>query len=164
MLLLLSSRVAPQSVKIKSTDYRRMGQGEDTKALRVFRRFRAVLFLSVKLINRNLIKLQLRSQKGELSCPTRTAKPNRKKKDFLFLTGRKLSQWDCHNSANEKLPHLQPFVYNSPLNVLFPFIFSSLAVGELARGLPWLQIWNCKSLLIPNKPIFAGEITSYLFV
>jgi len=29
----------------------------------------------------------------------------------------------------------------------------------LACGLLWLQTLNCDSLLIPNKLIFAGEIT-----
>ena len=47
----------------------------------------------VKLVNRNLIKLVSGGQKEELSCPTLIAEPNRKKNDFLFLTGKKLSQW-----------------------------------------------------------------------
>ena len=34
----------------------------------------------------------------------------------------------------------------------------------LAHGLPWFQTPNCNSLPIPNKPIFAGEITGSLFV
>ena len=34
----------------------------------------------------------------------------------------------------------------------------------LAQGSPWLQTLNCSSLLIPNKPIFAGEIYGSLFV
>ena len=47
------------------------------------------------------------------------------------------------------------FVNYIPVNFLFPFIkeLSSLAVGELACGLPWLQILNCNSLLIPNKDL-----------
>lgn len=32
----------------------------------------------------------------------------------------------------------------------------------LAHGLPWLRTWN--PLLIPNKPIFAAEITGRPFV
>ena len=34
---------------------------------------------------------------------------------------------------------------------------------ELACGSPWLQTLNCNSLLISNKPIFAGEISGHLF-
>ena len=34
----------------------------------------------------------------------------------------------------------------------------------LAHGLPWLLTLNCNFLLIPNKPIFAGDITVCLFV
>ena len=34
----------------------------------------------------------------------------------------------------------------------------------LACGSPWLQTLNCNSLLILNKPIFAGEISCSLFV
>ena len=42
--------------------------------------------------------------------------------------------------------------------------FPSLTVWQLACGLPWLQTLSCSCLLIPNKPIFDGEITSSLFV
>ena len=30
-------------------------------------------------------------------------------------------------------------------------------------GSPWLQTQNCNSLLIPNKPVFTGEIPGRLF-
>ena len=39
----------------------------------------------------------------------------------------------------------------------------SLAPRELARGSPWSQTVNGNSLQIPNKPIFAGEISDSLF-
>jgi len=35
---------------------------------------------------------------------------------------------------------------------------------ERAGGSPWLQSQNCNSLLIPNKLIFAREISGTLFV
>lgn len=41
---------------------------------------------------------------------------------------------------------------------------SSLARWELEHGLSWLQKPNCNSLLILNKPVFAGEIPDSLFV
>ena len=34
----------------------------------------------------------------------------------------------------------------------------------LSHGLPWLQTLNCNSILIQNRPIFAGEISGSLFV
>ena len=40
----------------------------------------------------------------------------------------------------------------------------SLAMQGLAYDSPLLQTSNCYSLLIPNKRIFAGEITGSLFV
>ena len=40
----------------------------------------------------------------------------------------------------------------------------SLNMWQLACSLPWLQTPNCNSLLIPNKPILAGEISGSLFV
>ena len=36
-------------------------------------------------------------------------------------------------------------------------------VGNFACGLPWLETPRCSSLLILNKPIFAREISVYLF-
>lgn len=45
-----------------------------------------------------------------------------------------------------------------------PFPPPSFAMWGLACGSPWLQTLNCNSLLIPNKPIFAREITGSLFV
>ena len=37
-------------------------------------------------------------------------------------------------------------------------------MGEVACGSPWLQTLNFNSLLIPNKTIFAVEITVSLIV
>ena len=116
-----------------------------------------------KLMNRNLIKLESGSQKGELSRPMSIAEPNRKKKDFLFLTTRSL--------AKDRLSH--PIQSHYTLNSLFTTAlprsssplhksFSSLATWGLACGLPWLQTLYCNSSLISNKPISAGEITGYL--
>ena len=56
--------------------------------------------------------------------------------------------------------------YSSP-----KFLFLSIKVfsfpcciGKFTCDLLWLQIPKCNSLLILNKPIFAGEITVSLFV
>ena len=35
---------------------------------------------------------------------------------------------------------------------------------RLVCGSSWLQTLNCSSLLIPNKPIFAGEISGNIFI
>ena len=58
------------------------------------------------------------------------------------------------------------FVYYTSPQLLFPLCkrVLSIFVDPLAHGPPWLHTVNCNSLLIPNKPIFAGEITSSLFV
>ena len=60
------------------------------------------------------------------------------------------------------------FVYYSPPNFLFPsiklFVSLFLAKQGLAHGLPWLQTLNYNSLLISNKPIFAGEASGSLLV
>lgn len=52
------------------------------------------------------------------------------------------------------------------VNTLFPTVkfHPSFAAGELAHYSPWLQTLNCNFLLIPNKLIFAREITGSLFI
>ena len=45
------------------------------------------------------IKIELGCQKWEASCLMKIVEPNRKKKDFLFLSGK--------SSANERLSQLQ---------------------------------------------------------
>ena len=39
----------------------------------------------------------------------------------------------------------------------------SSVMQKISCGLPWLLMPNCNSLMIMNKPIFAGEITVSLF-
>ena len=93
-------------------------------------------------------------------------------KERLLLAQQELSQQHCQNSANEKPLHLElsmpsvGSVYSSPLNLLSLSVKQCLLplLSEVARGPPWLQILNCNSSLILNKPIFDGEITGYLFV
>ena len=48
-----------------------------------------------KLINRNLIKLDLRGPKGELWYSILTAESNEKKKGFLFLPGKEFNHWEA---------------------------------------------------------------------
>ena len=57
------------------------------------------------------------------------------------------------------------FVYYA-LPTSFPLykIIASPCCAETCTWLPWLQNLNCNSLLIPKKPIFAGEISGSLFV
>ena len=57
------------------------------------------------------------------------------------------------------------FVYCSPPNFLFPSGTVSPLVQRYVHGLlPWLQMLSCNSLLMLNKPIFARQISSQLFV
>ena len=44
-----------------------------------------------------------------------------------------------------------------------PTSFSAIRVLSIFAGESWLQTPNCNSLLIPNKPIFAGEVSGNLF-
>ena len=54
------------------------------------------------------------------------------------------------------------FFYYNPLNWLFVPIkaFSFPSLQELAHDSLWLWTLNCNSLLIPDGPILAGEISS----
>ena len=80
--------------------------------------------------------------------------PNRKKKDsFSFLA--RTNQWSYGLSVNYKRFSNCFFL---PIKV-----FSFPCHAQLAYGSPWLQALKCNSLLILNKPIFTGEISSSLF-
>ena len=50
----------------------------------------------------------------------------------------------------------------TPLSLFIKAFFFSYPEG-LAHGLTSLQTLNCNSLLVPNEPIFAGEVFGYLF-
>ena len=70
--------------------------------------------------------IKIVSQKGELSHPMTIAKPNRKKKDFLFFLSRVPPMRGCHNSANVKPLYSELSISPvdsllSPPNFLFPF-------------------------------------------
>ena len=87
----------------------------------------------------------------------------RRKKTFLYLATAQPMR-DCHNSANGKSLYFKfsvssngLFPYNSPsqLPLLFYEIVSFLLFSDLLQ----LHVPNCNSLLLPNKPIFAGKIT-----
>ena len=58
------------------------------------------------------------------------------------------------------------FSLTAALSTSFSFVEKfPLQFGDLHRVCsPWLQMLNCNSLLITNKPIFAGQISSSLFV
>ena len=72
-------------------------------------------------------------------------------------TGRRKT-WQ--GSANDKPWTL---VYCSPPNFLFPSV-KAFSLPCPSRTCTWLADSDCSSLLIPNKPIFAGEILGSLFV
>lgn len=73
----------------------RWGRGSAVKSVKLERNWHhssnKKYFVIWKMINRNLIKMESRGQKGELSHPTLIAEPSRRKKDFL-LTGKRLCQ------------------------------------------------------------------------
>ena len=48
------------------------------------------------------------------------------------------------------------------LSLFIEAVFFSYPEG-LAYGSPRLHTLNCNSLLVPNEPIFAGEVFGYLF-
>ena len=81
------------------------------------------------------------------------AEPNRKKKGSF--------PWQGLSQKSHGL-----FAYCSPPNflVLLIKVLSFPCYVEIAHGSPWLQTLNCNSLLAPNKPNFAGEISDSLFV
>ena len=105
-----------------------------------------------KLINRSLKYIELGDQKWELSYPVRIIEHNTKKKDSSSFLAR-----------TQPMKSHGFFVYYSHSNLIFlPIkLFSSPC---LPHSLLLLQTPNCNSLLIPNKPIFAREITGSLFV
>ena len=84
----------------------------------------------------------------------------------------KFDTWGYNNSsANRKKKDCSPFLARtqamkshglckSPPNLLFP----ALALWGLKLGSPHMQTSNCNSLLILDKPIFAGEIFCSLSV
>ena len=78
------------------------------------------------------------------------------RKRLLFFPGK--------NSTNDGFWAL----YHSPPKLFF-FFFPSLVAcffphsGRTCMWLLWLHNVNCNSLLIPNKPIFAGKIFGSLF-
>ena len=75
-----------------------------------------------------------------------------------------LSQWEAVKTQPMKSHRL--LAYSSPSTFLFPSIkeFSSPWCTVLAHGSLCLQTSDCNSLLIPSKPIFAGEKPGSLFV
>ena len=94
-------------------------------------------------------------QKEELSLSVTTIQPKRKKKNSsLFL------------ARTQPMKSHRLLVYCSPPDFLLLSIkeFSSPGCPRTCTCLPWLQTLNFNSLLIPNKPIFAGEIAGSLFV
>lgn len=111
-------------------------------------------------------------QKGELSHPTKMKGSNRKKKHFLFFPGNGSAN-ESVTTQNEKPPYFELSIPTTdPLFIVaLPAAFSP-SVKEFyspcpvgfAHVPPWLQTLNHNSLLIPNKPILAGEITNGPFV
>lgn len=85
----------------------------------------------------------------------RTTEPKRKKNNSsFFLAG-------IQTKKSQTL-----FAYSGPPNFLFLSMKASSfpCAGGPACGSSWLQTRNCSSLLILNKPIFAGEIPGSVFV
>ena len=104
-------------------------------------------------INRDFLT-RTGDQREEFSCPVRTTEPKRKKNNSsFFLAG-------IQTKKSQTL-----FAYYGPPNFLFLSMKASSfpCAGGPACGL-WLQTQNCSSLLILNKPIFAGEIPGSAFV
>lgn len=53
-------------------------------------------------------------------------------------------------------------LYGSPPNFLFSIKeFPALCLRRLVQDSPWLHVTKCNSLLFPNKPIFAEEISGW---
>ena len=92
------------------------------------------------------------SQKGELSCPEKTAEPS--EEDFSSFLAQ--TQWRAMDSIYSYPPKL-PFLFYRRLLLPFP-------CGKVAHGLPLFQSPICNSMLMPNMPIIAGEVISNLFV
>ena len=90
--------------------------------------------------------------------PCDESKTQQEEESLLFFPGK--------DSANEK-PQT-PFTlalssFLSPFIKAFSFLDTwGLAPGSPAHGSPWLQVPNCNSLLILNKPSFGGEISDSL--
>ena len=87
--------------------------------------------------------------------PCNDSRAQKEDERFLFFLGK--------DSANEKPWNLFTVALStsfSPLRKCSP----SLAMWGLAHGFPWLQTPICNSVLIPNKPVFDGEISGSLFV
>ena len=105
-------------------------------------------------INRNLNTIG-RPEEGALT-PFKDSRAQQEEEKVLFFPG--------EDSANEKLWTL---CLLQPSQLPFPpykaFSFACYA-GELALGSSWSQTPNSNSLLIPNKPVFAGEISGSLFI
>ena len=125
-----------------------------------------------KLINRNLIKMELGCQKGELSHPTFHSRAKQEEERPSLLDKQEAQPMrDCHNRASEKPLSFKLLIppIDSLLTTALPTSSSPVKKSffsccwRLALGSPRLHTLNCNSLLILNKPIFAGEITGCPF-
>lgn len=98
--------------------------------------------------------MELGDKKGELSNPVTTAKTNGKTKTLLSWPG--FSQWKAWTLCLLQSSQLPFPLYNI---LLLPLPCEDLQVA--CHG---CRPQNCNSLLLLNKPIFAGIIPGTLFV
>ena len=74
---------------------------------------------------------------------------------------------DCFLTKTRQKKSHRFFVYYSPPSFLLPSRKASSFPYKVGTSTwsPWLQIpADCNIMLIPNKPIFAGEISGCLFI
>lgn len=93
----------------------------------------------------------------EFSHPTTTSKTKKKNKGFPTSNEKTGKDSVCEEPWTLcycSLPLSFPFCINA-------FFFS--CPEGLAHGSPRVQTLNCNSLLVPNEPVFAGEVFGYLF-
>lgn len=117
---------------------------------------------------------QLQSQQEETTCKLRLLHyPNRRKKEFLPAPATAQPMRDCYHSTNEKPLHSElpvssnRLVYNNLLNLPL-FFYEKVDLSFVGWTCLWfwhsLLVSDCNSLLFPNKPVFAGNLTgSFIF-
>ena len=116
--------------------------------------------------------MELRGEKGKLSCPMMTAEPSRKKRDSSYCLARAWPTRDGHNPANEKPLYLElslpPVDSNdhSPPTSLFPSLkeLSSHCYGGTWMCLTMVVDSKLQLFVDPEKTHFSGEITGSLSV